>query len=460
MSFFKKIGQGFKKAFEAIGDVADKAIDGIGKAAGWVVDKVGDVAEGVTRVVAGDKVADKVKKTFDEKLEPSVERVVKGIVAITPLGLVGSVDDMVQKGLIDGFVSHTMDAVQDVAGGVVRLGGEKAEEKFDTFYDNKVQPTVGRVLTGIIAITPIGLLTSVDDIAQKGLIDGLVSHTMDAVQDVAGGVARLGGEKAEEKFDTFYDNKVQPMAEMVVGTVARIALTVVPGGQLVLAADAASEVASLGYRAANGEKLGVGDYIGAGASVLGAGAAGAVGAVVKNVGAKIASTAIGAAAINATTIAGTRIASTAIGSAVITATNVATATGKAVNSAVTNVANNVGLGLVKTGTNSALKETTESIAITTAKELTTETAEKSTASVLKEISQQSATEIAQDLATQKAMDLAYNKLAMMNAQSEAGGFANPVEGNNSTFSFVPNNADESVDYMNNDYDNNRVLIQV
>jgi hypothetical protein len=204
MSFFKKIGRGFKNAFESIGDATDKVVDGVSDIAEKVVDIAGDVTEGVTRVVAGDKAADKVKNSFDTMIEPAVKRTVKGIASVIA--------------------------------------------------------------------TPLAAL---DDMAQKGLIDGITSHTIEGTQDILGGATRLvAGEKIEKKFDEMFDKKIQSYAEMATGIAARIALCAIPGGQLVLFADAGSEMASLGYRVANDETLGIMDYVGAGSSFIGIGAGG------------------------------------------------------------------------------------------------------------------------------------------------------------------------------------------
>ena len=204
MGLFKKIGRGIKNALEAVGDVADKAIDGIGDAAGWVADKVGDVTEGVTRVVAGDKAADKVGKVFDDRIEPFIDRAVQGIAGIAALPF-----------------------------------------------------------------------TSLDDIAQRGFIDGIVHNAVEVNQDILGSATRLiGGEKAEKKFDKVFDDKIQKWVELAAGTATRAGLLFVPGGQLALLADFGSELGSLGYRAANDEKLGIFDYLGAAESLITVGTAG------------------------------------------------------------------------------------------------------------------------------------------------------------------------------------------
>lgn len=190
---------GIKGFFKGVGETFDKVIDGVGDAAGWVADKVGDGVEGITRAVAGEDAAKKVKDTFDKNIEPAVQRGIEGVVRFA---------------------------------------------------------------------TPIGLGAAVDDIAQKGLIDGIVGNVAEGVQDVIGGTTRLlAGEHAEAKFDKVYDERVQPILETVAGTVGRAALAVVPGGQIALASDFASEAASLGLRAASGEKLGTMDYLGVVASV-------------------------------------------------------------------------------------------------------------------------------------------------------------------------------------------------
>ncbi len=236
MGFFKDIGRALKKGVEAIGDVGDKIVEGVGEAAGWVTDKVGDSIEGVTRVVAGDKAADAVKKTFDDKIEPGIQRGVEGFARIIA--------------------------------------------------------------------TPI---TALDDIAQKGLIDGVIHNAAEGTQDIIGGVTRtIGGQNAEAKFDTFYDEKIQPTLETVAGIAGRIALVAVPGGALLLAADAASEVGSLGYRAVSGEKISTQDYIGAALGIAGSAGA-AIGAVTRTglaVGSKVTTeateAAVGAATKKAT----------------------------------------------------------------------------------------------------------------------------------------------------------------
>ncbi len=232
MGFFKDIGQALKKTVEAVGNVGDKIVEGVGEAAGWVTDKVGDSVEGVTRVVAGDKAADAVKKTFDDKIEAGIKRGVEGFARIIA--------------------------------------------------------------------TPI---TALDDIAQKGLIDGVIHNAAEGTQDIIGGVTRtIGGQNAEAKFDTFYDTKIQPWAEMGVGMAARIALMFVPGGALLLAADAGSEVGSLGYRAAIGEEIGTAEYVGAALGIAGSAGA-AVGAVTRTglaVGSKVTTEATEVAAVATT----------------------------------------------------------------------------------------------------------------------------------------------------------------
>jgi hypothetical protein len=205
LGLFKKIGRGLKNAFDAVGDTVDKAIDGVGDAAGWVADKVGDVTEGVTRVVAGDKAADKVGKVFDERIEPAINRGIQGFATLSPLGWIGAIDDIAEKGIIDGIVQHGVEGAQDLLGSTTRL---------------------------------------------------------------------IGGEKAEQKFDKVFDDKIQKWVQLAAGTAARAGLLFVPGGQLALLADFGSELGSLGYRAANDEKLGVFDYLGAAESLITVGTAG------------------------------------------------------------------------------------------------------------------------------------------------------------------------------------------
>ena len=179
------------------------------------------------------------------------------------------------KTLIEKPVKFVADKAGDVAKGVGKgltavtgiKAFEKAGNKINNFTDNQLGPAMSRALSA-----PITALTGMPTaIMEQGLIDGIVHQGAELVQDVGGSAARLvGGEKFEKKFDKFYDEKAQKWIEIAAGTIGRVGLAVIPGGQIALAADAGSEVASLGYRAGNGEKLGVMDYVGAGLSVASA----------------------------------------------------------------------------------------------------------------------------------------------------------------------------------------------
>ena len=157
------------------------------------------------------------------------------------------------KKIGDG-VKNVVDIGGDIVGGAVKGLGkvtgikalEKAGDKIDDFADNQLGPALSRTLQAPIKAVS-GLPISV---MEKGLIDGIAHQGAEMVQDNSGAMARLvGGKKAEEQFDRYYDEKVQKWIEMAASTVGRVAAAVVPGGQIILAADVASEVASLGYRA-------------------------------------------------------------------------------------------------------------------------------------------------------------------------------------------------------------------
>lgn len=189
-------------------------------------------------------------------------------------------------------VEWTADKLGDVAQGAGKAlttvtgikAFEKAGNKINNFTDDQMGPALSRALTA-----PIKAVTGMPQaMMEKGIIDGITQQGAELVQDYGGAAARLvAGKNAESKFDKWYDEKAQIWVEAAASSVMRAGLAVVPGGQAVLAVDAASEVASLGYRAGNGEDLKWYDMIDAGMAIapgaLGAvkGAAGAVKGAVK-----------------------------------------------------------------------------------------------------------------------------------------------------------------------------------
>jgi hypothetical protein len=190
-NFFKKIKKGLEKLGDTIANTA-------GDVAKWGVNAVGEVTEEVTRVVAGDKAADKLEKVFDERIEPAVKRGIKGVVsAVNPLSHIGNI---IEHGLIDGVSKTFAESTQDIIGATTRL---------------------------------------------------------------------VAGEEGEKKFDEFYDRKVQRWIEMATRIIGTAALSVVPGGQFVLAADLASEVGSLAYRVSQGHKANWWDALEIGGSAFG-----------------------------------------------------------------------------------------------------------------------------------------------------------------------------------------------
>jgi hypothetical protein len=284
----------------------------------------------------------------------------KGVEAVADVG------DKIAEGVGEaaGWVA---DKVGDCVEGVTRLADDEAADAVKKAFDNTIEPGIKRSVTGIAKIiaTP---LTALDDIAEKGLIDGIVHNTLEGTQDVVGGLTRtVGGQNAEAKFDIFYDEKIQPTLETAVGIAGRIALTVVPGGALLLAADAASEVGSLGYRVASGEKLSTQDYIGAALGIAGSAGA-AIGAVTRTglaVGSKVTTEATEAAAATTTKKA--------------TEAAAATTTKKATEAAAA----------------TTTKKATEAAAATTTKKATTE----STESTIKDVVTDESTSAIEDQAT-------------------------------------------------------------
>jgi hypothetical protein len=227
MGFFKKIGEAFENIGEGIADKVSDAVE-------WGADVAGEVAEGVTRVVAGDKAADKVEKAFNDNIEPAVKRASKAVVnALNPVVHIGNV---VEHGLIDGISKSVVETTQETIGATTRL---------------------------------------------------------------------IGGEKAEQKFDKFYDEKVQRWLEMGLRIVGSAALAVVPGGQLILAADVASEVGSLAYRMSQGHEANWFDALEIGGAALGAAFVGKVAGSTVQSALKNGSSRI---AIESTAMAGTELA--------------------------------------------------------------------------------------------------------------------------------------------------------
>ncbi|MFT6083602.1 MAG: hypothetical protein ACJARD_000609 [Alphaproteobacteria bacterium] len=191
----------------------------------------------------------------------------KGVEAI------GKVGDAVVNGIGEaaGWVAS---GIGEVAEGVTRVvAGSKAADAVGKAFDENIEPAIKRGVKGVANI--IGApLTFLDEVIEHGLIDGVSMNAAESVQDVVGSTARLvGGKDAEKKFDVYYDEKIQRWVEMGIRVVGSAALAVVPGGAAVLAADAVSEVGSLGYRVSQGHKANWFDALEVGGAIVGAGAA-------------------------------------------------------------------------------------------------------------------------------------------------------------------------------------------
>lgn len=149
--------------------------------------------------------------------------------------------------------------IDDVVGTVATeaaraVAGDKAANKVDKFIDDRIAPAVERGIKGVA--NTLNPLAHISNIAERGIIDGFVHTVVEGAQDVIGAGTRIaGGAKAEEKFDQFFDAKVQHWVEMVGGAAGAAALMFVPGGQAVLLADGLSILGATGLRAASGEKV-------------------------------------------------------------------------------------------------------------------------------------------------------------------------------------------------------------
>jgi|GEM_PF-4232185 len=185
----------------------------------------------------------KKRKRFFVKLKNRIKKFGNGIV------------NTAEK--IGGAAANIVGEVATTATRVV--AGEEAARKVEKAFDERIEPVVKR---SIKAVTQIALpITMLDEIIEHGLIDGVTQNVTEIGQDLAGSVARLvGGEEAEQEFDTFFDNKVQRWAEMATRIVGTAVLSFTPPvGTAILALDAASEVGSLAHRVSEGHKAGWGD---------------------------------------------------------------------------------------------------------------------------------------------------------------------------------------------------------
>ena len=289
---------------------------------------------------------------------------------------VAKVGGWIAKG-VGAAVNFVVDKAGDVVGGAIKGIGkltgikalEKAGDAVNNFTDNQLGPALSRTLQA-----PIKAVSGLPNaVMEQGLIDGIVHQGAEFVQDGIGSTARLiGGEKAEQKFDKVYDEKIQKWIEMAAGTVGRVGLALVPGGQAVLAIDAASEIGSLAYRASEGQKLGWGDYLGAGLSVA---------SVVP--GAALANAAKGAA--SGTMSAVSRVAPTAVTNSMRSAGSAISSGFNTMKSAATTGLTNVGSRFGLTATQGSIeaaktltKEGTEAVATHGTRAVATEGAKATT----------------------------------------------------------------------------------